>query len=101
MTQTSSDGVVAPDDPSRNVGHGLVWPRPDGHRARCGGPLICRACMSDAALKAAQISDSRAALADARASLAKAVDVLRGDGPVSRSDLAEMLADVLADLEGA
>lgn len=32
-----------------NVGHGHVWPRPDGSRAKCGGPGICDACSRDAA----------------------------------------------------
>ncbi len=27
-----------------NVGHGHVIPRPDGVRARCGGPGLCREC---------------------------------------------------------
>jgi len=28
----------------RNRGHGHVHPRPDGVRARCGGPTICSDC---------------------------------------------------------
>ncbi len=27
-----------------NTGHGHVRPRPDGMRARCGGPAICPVC---------------------------------------------------------
>jgi hypothetical protein len=34
---------------ARNVGHGHVFPRPDGRRARCGGPALCPDCTSDAA----------------------------------------------------
>lgn len=34
-------------------GHGWVRPRPDGAKARCGGPAICREC----AIDAAQMSD--------------------------------------------
>lgn len=30
-----------------NTGHGHVWQRPDGVRARCGGPGICSECSSD------------------------------------------------------
>lgn len=33
----------------RNVGHGHVFPRPDGVKARCGGPAICSVCAKDAA----------------------------------------------------
>lgn len=33
-----------------NTGHGHAWPRPDGVKARCGGPGICRECAVDAAM---------------------------------------------------
>lgn len=33
-----------------NTGHGHVHPRPDGAKARCGGPGICAACSREAAL---------------------------------------------------
>jgi len=39
--------------PGTNEGHGHVWKRPDGMRARCGGPRICRVCAVDAADKQA------------------------------------------------
>lgn len=32
-----------------NTGHGHVWARPDGMKARCGGPGICRECSRDLA----------------------------------------------------
>jgi len=35
----------------RNEGHGHVFPRPDGVRARCGGPRLCKACFADEAIK--------------------------------------------------
>ncbi|HJR04376.1 MAG TPA: hypothetical protein VKA83_22230 [Methylomirabilota bacterium] len=35
--------------PGTNTGHGHVWPRPDGAKARCGGPGICRVCSADQA----------------------------------------------------
>lgn len=38
----------------RNTGHGHVFPRPDGVRARCGGPGICLDCSRDLARKNAQ-----------------------------------------------
>jgi|GEM_PF-3905032 len=34
---------------SGNYGHGHVWPRPDGVKARCGGPGICARCANDKA----------------------------------------------------
>jgi hypothetical protein len=30
------------------IGHGHVTPRPDGTRARCGGPGICAECSREA-----------------------------------------------------
>ena len=30
-----------------NTGHGHVYPRPDGAKARCGGPSICSECARD------------------------------------------------------
>ena len=35
-----------------NVGHGHVWPRADGLKARCGGPGLCTECSGEAAAKA-------------------------------------------------
>lgn len=35
-----------------NRGHGHVSPRPDGVRARCGGPGLCPECSQEAAQKA-------------------------------------------------
>lgn len=32
-----------------NTGHGHVWPRPDGVKARCGGPGMCSECSRDQA----------------------------------------------------
>lgn len=33
-----------------NSGHGHVWARPDGVRARCGGEALCAECRADMAL---------------------------------------------------
>jgi hypothetical protein len=35
-----------------NTGHGHVFPRPDGAKARCGGPALCSECAADQARKA-------------------------------------------------
>lgn len=32
-----------------NTGHGHVWERPDGLKARCGGPGFCQVCSGDQA----------------------------------------------------
>lgn len=39
---------------NQNVGHGHVFPRPDGMKARCGGPSMCSECAKDLAAKKAQ-----------------------------------------------
>lgn len=47
---------------NENKGHGHVFPRPDGMKARCGGPGMCKECAADAALAdAARQVDSSAA----------------------------------------
>jgi hypothetical protein len=34
-----------------NTGHGHVYKRPDGAKARCGGPGLCSECSRDLAQK--------------------------------------------------
>jgi len=59
----------------QNTGHGHVWGRPDGVKARCSGPGLCAECSRDAAF-AAQLESSAdpegeiAALKDLRLKLA-------------------------------
>lgn len=36
----------------RNTGHGHVYPRADGMKARCGGPAICPRCAAEFATEA-------------------------------------------------
>ena len=33
--------------PRTNTGHGHVWERPDGVKAKCGGPGLCEECWVD------------------------------------------------------
>ncbi len=48
------DAYTLAAQPNLNTGHGHVIARPDGARARCGGPGICHECSKElAALKAA------------------------------------------------
>lgn len=44
-----------------NIGHGHVFPREDGVKARCGGPGICDECNADLAAKSnlVQIEDHK------------------------------------------
>lgn len=39
--------ATAPNVPGTDAGHGHVWPRPDGRRARCGGARMCQQCRAD------------------------------------------------------
>lgn len=39
------------DESRPNTGHGHVFPRADGVRARCGGPKMCKECSFDQAAK--------------------------------------------------
>jgi len=41
----------------RNVGHGRVFPRPDGKVQRCGGPALCRECLADEGKRATAEAD--------------------------------------------
>ena len=45
-------------------GHGHVVPRPDGAKARCGGPALCSACARE---KAQQVDPKLSAAKDALA----------------------------------
>lgn len=38
-----------------NIGHGHVFPRPDGMKMRCGGPGLCTECSKDLARKQAPL----------------------------------------------
>lgn len=42
-----------------NTGHGHVFPRPDGVKARCGGPGICTRCSLEK-LKMEKVRDDKA-----------------------------------------
>lgn len=42
----------------RNEGHGHVVPRPDGAKARCGGPAMCRVCQAEQAAMLAAAQES-------------------------------------------
>lgn len=39
---------------TRNFGHGWVTPRPDGVKARCGGPAVCSTCQAEKTVKEAR-----------------------------------------------
>lgn len=47
-----------------NTGHGHVFPRPDGVKARCGGPGLCTECAVDAARASAALAQPSPAQAE-------------------------------------
>lgn len=47
------------EGPGSNTGHGHVWPRPDGVKARCGGPGMCKACALDASRFGQSMAEER------------------------------------------
>ncbi|UIS65432.1 hypothetical protein [Acidovorax phage AP1] len=49
LAARAKEAKPAPPEPQGNTGHGHVFPRPDGVKARCGGPGICNQCSIDAA----------------------------------------------------
>jgi hypothetical protein len=67
-----SRNLDMPGAPGQNSGHGHVYPRPDGARARCGGTQLCRQCQADAARKDAPV--------DWPARFRKAADVAEREG---------------------
>lgn len=100
----------SPGEPGMNVGHGHVFKRPDGHKARCGGPGLCAVCSKDQARKG-QLKAAAGVLAEAAASpvpttadLANMVDTIVGGLPAlltrkpgsqpTKSDMALALAGV-------
>ena len=50
----SKEAVTAETRVNPNVGHGHVFPRPDGMKTRCGGPALCSECAKDLAFKEAE-----------------------------------------------
>ena len=85
----------APPLAARNVGHGHVFARPDGRRARCGGPALCPECSKDATLLAARDADAAVAVGRLRAVVALLEDP--GARP-PRAVVLEHLRAALADL---
>ena len=59
-----------------NTGHGHVWPRPDGSRARCGGEGLCSQCAKDAA----DLAEAKQKVADEPANLIREAATLIAPG---------------------
>ena len=75
-----------------NSGHGHVYPRPDGVRARCGGPGLCVECSRD---KVRKDRAEAAAVAEPMAQEPKAWLNEHGDGHVTTDpDIAECWVDL-------
>ncbi|EML1595553.1 hypothetical protein RVY52_000247 [Burkholderia cenocepacia] len=73
-----------------NIGHGHVFPRADGMKARCGGPGLCAVCAADLARQKAFSGDA-AASTRAPAHLAGGTDRL--------DELERQAIDLLRDIQ--
>jgi hypothetical protein len=101
VTQWPGAGA-RPTETERNVGHGHVFPRPDGRRSACGGPGMCGRCGEDSVHRAAHERDVEAATAPSLALLRDALDRLTdGDRPASRAALRSLLGTALDALTAA
>ena len=49
LSELSMGEQAKPNHYGTNSGHGHVWARPDGAKARCGGPKMCPQCARDLA----------------------------------------------------
>lgn len=74
----------------KNEGHGHVYKRPDGVRARCGGPAMCSECAHDLAQKMAD----EAARADDRDARIRAEGFRAGAEAMREAAAAEYLRQV-------
>jgi len=72
------------DTSEKNVGHGHVYPRPDGMKARCGGPAICSECAADLARQDRDAKESRLAAKKELTRLREALQFIRDLEPGSR-----------------
>lgn len=76
-----------PNYPHRdlNKGCGHIYPRPDGHRMRCGGFRGCHACASDALDAAKEWIDAALAADGGRDEIAAAAEMLSDAGRTLRA----------------
>lgn len=80
-----------------NWGHGHVYVRPDGARARCGGPALCAECAKDAARKAA----SEGAYFDGSTPTAGSTEAWSGTTDAVQPNTVDVILpdDVMAELD--
>ncbi|QQK04782.1 hypothetical protein JFN94_25985 [Burkholderia anthina] len=74
-----------------NTGHGHVFPRADGMKARCGAPGLCAACAADLARQKGFSGDA-ASTTPARAHLPV-------DGTARLDELERQAIDLLRDIQ--
>ena len=80
-----------------NAGHGHAWERPDGHKARCGGPRICPMCAEDAAMVAAALEKAKGPdphpLKTEATTATEVLALVESDDPVLKAGIAGGLRD--------
>lgn len=90
--------------PGTNTGHGWIWERPDGMRARCGGPGLCKTCAVDKSDKERSEREGVAANAphDYAAGIVAGLEMAEKFMALtkSREDLASMIRAAIATAKG-
>ena len=76
-----------------NTGHGHVWARPDGHKARCGGPALCPECARDQTQLRAELQEPPEA-PTASNPLTEAIRVLRLAEKAAGTDVSNQLVAI-------
>lgn len=67
LVRRLSGAQQAEESPNRygtSSGHGHVWPRPDGLKARCGGPNLCATCKRDLLHACGHVANAQQAAKD-------------------------------------
>lgn len=86
--------IMQPGGHGQNTGHGHVYPRPDGSRARCGGPRLCAVCRADADRK--RETDAAALVVTVHHALV-AAGVIGGSTCVGRGSVCASVAAAISE----
>ncbi len=86
------------DERTERVNHGHVYPRPDGMKARCGGPMWCTQCRREAT--GTEVPPVDQILLSGPPEAPAWLALLRDEPVMSYADLRDAEAVERADLKG-